>query len=402
MRRACPPALLLLLLVLGSACELTERVVAPGEPTVIVQAVVSRTRPEQYVTVEYSRTGAQGAAFRTAINGAVVTLAYPGSACVPAIDTLRELNELVLPDSVIVRSGRYRTSVPCSHPPGQRLQLRVVTPAGEVVTGTLTVPGAAAYHVGAGGVEAAPFSEMTLDRVTDTLRIALDPLVARAMQVEVRAAEDHETIALYAFFDTLGVSLPGNLVNPFEGDSGEAVFGPGRYYDLTVAAMDSNYYDFVRSFSDPLTGRGFLNHLDGGVGVFGAVEAQQWRLRVTGPQTDPREGRYRLTGSFGGDPVDLELDVYLEPLATSDVWAMYAAFIDGSLAGGTVRRSGQGYFVVDGPDRGLMVFQFTLPDGPGLQFYQFMGFPAPGGAPFEVRFDGAGLGSETLTMERLP
>jgi hypothetical protein len=43
---------------------------------------------------------------------------------------------------------------------------------------------------------------------------------------------------------------------------------------------DTNYYDFVRSRSDPFTGRGFLNHLEGGIGVFGSVEAHTYYLRV--------------------------------------------------------------------------------------------------------------------------
>jgi hypothetical protein len=88
-------------------------------------------------------------------------------------------------------------------------------------------------------------------------------------------------VAVYLFTDTLGVALPGDLVNPFEGgDAGRPVFGVGREYSLTVAVTDTNYYDFVRSRSDPFTGRGFLNHLEGGIGVFGSVAAYRYVLRV--------------------------------------------------------------------------------------------------------------------------
>ena len=47
-----------------------------------------------------------------------------------------------------------------------------------------------------------------------------------------------------------------------------------------VLTVDSNYFDFVRSGSDPITGRGFLNHLEGGIGVFGSVAPYRYTLRV--------------------------------------------------------------------------------------------------------------------------
>src|SRR3990172_13385602 len=52
-----PSLPLLLLLPLLSACELTEVTVAPGHRIVVVQSVISRTEPSQFVIVEYSQTG---------------------------------------------------------------------------------------------------------------------------------------------------------------------------------------------------------------------------------------------------------------------------------------------------------------------------------------------------------
>jgi len=121
---------------------------------------------------------------------------------------------------------------------------------------------------------------LDLDRLRDTIRIGVDPIFARALQVEVRRRDDPDSLKVYLFTDTLGVALPGDLFNPFEGDSGRPVFEVGREYVLAVALADSNYYDFVRSRSDPFTGRGFLNHLDGGIGVFGSVATYRYYLRV--------------------------------------------------------------------------------------------------------------------------
>jgi hypothetical protein len=143
------------------------------------------------------------------------------------------------------------------------------------------VPGARSVSVRLASDSAIAVGQLLeLDRQRDTIRIAIDAVLARAMQVEARWRDDPDEIALYLFTDTLGIALPGNLFNPFEGDSGRPVFEVGQEYSLTVAVTDTNYYDFVRSRSDPFTGRGFLNHLEGGIGVFGSVEARTYYLRV--------------------------------------------------------------------------------------------------------------------------
>ena len=71
-----------------------------------------------------------------------------------------------------------------------------------------------------------------------------------------------------------------------------------------MAALDTNYFDFTRSITNPLTGRGFINHLSGGIGVFGSIAPVTYELRVTAPQTDAREGIYRFTGNVAGSFVD--------------------------------------------------------------------------------------------------
>jgi hypothetical protein len=272
---------LLSLLPFLFACELTEVTIPEGEPIVVVHAVLSARRSDQFVVVERSLTGgATGSAPtsippdepRLPIGGATVTLAHEGpSACAGRTDTLRQ---------TAAGSGIYRTSF-CPLEPEDVVRLRVATPEGEVVTGSTTIPGARAVSVRLATDSARSEGQvLQLDRQRDTIRIGVDAILARALQVEVRWREEPDSLVFYLPTDTLGVAIPADLFNPFAGDSGKPVFEVGREYALGVAVTDSNYYDFVRSRSDPFTGRGFLNRLDGGIGVFGSVATYRYYLRV--------------------------------------------------------------------------------------------------------------------------
>jgi len=249
---------------------------------VIVQSVLSARRSDQFVVVERSLIGQQTEGYaredippgepRDPIGGATVVLTHEGpSACAAPVDTLTAASPT---------SGVYRTFGFCPLAPGDRVRLRVVTPAGDVVTGSTVIPGARDVSV---RVNAVPMSEAQtadLDRTRDTVRIAVDPILARALQVEIRWRNEPDSLVFYVPTDTLGLAIPADLYNPFAGDSGQYVFEVGREYALGVSVTDTNYYDFVRSRSDPFTGRGFINRLEGGVGVFGSVATYVYYLRV--------------------------------------------------------------------------------------------------------------------------
>lgn len=394
----------LVLLLAAAGCQLTEKTVAPGESVVVAQSIISRTRPEQWVLLEYSLAGdvprgptgsfAPPQSPRLPISGASITVERHGFAPLDgSVDTLTEA-PIVTPGAVA--SGVYTWQPAIAYQPGEHLQLRIQTPAGEVVSGSTVVPGASAYHIRVGGTEAAhAFQELPLDRLADTLHVGIDPAPGRAMQVEVRNADNQDDLSVFAFTDSLGIAFAGNLINPFEGDSGTVVFRAGREYLLTVALTDTNYYDFVRTRSDPLTGRGFLNHLEGGLGVFGAVEAQSWVLHVTAPQTDAREGQYRLSGSRGGQPVDLVFDLFLDDLASNSSQDAFSAFVSGALDGGAVQRSADGYFFT--LDQGAMVLGFNVPADSGSRHYDLHGYPGADGVPFPVEFGNA-ISLDTLMM----
>jgi hypothetical protein len=288
--------------LLIAACELTETTVPLGEPRVIVQAVYSRGANRQFVVVEESRTGErpgppgepdsippQSPSLPSV--GALVTLAYSaGSPCGGAVDTLPPLDD---------SPGVYQAEGLCITDPGDTVLLRVITADGRVVNGSTVVPGASRVAVSTGSDTAAfPGDLLVLNRDRDTLRIELEAVAGRAMQVEVRRYKfegtDPGKLVFYLVTDSLGLAVPGDLVNPFEGDDGEPIFLPGDAYDVAVAVTDSNYYDFVRSRSDPFTGRGFINRLEGGIGVFGSVEVYYYDLMVSeGPLSVRRSALLR-------------------------------------------------------------------------------------------------------------
>lgn len=373
---------------LVAACELAEVTVAPGKRVVVVQSVISRAAQVQFVVVEYSQTGESpsgfdgrvlGSAVRSPISGATVTISHRGPGlCAGHVDTLLERAPW---DSTLNSAGVYWAPI-CPPEPGEVLDLKVQTPAGEVVTGSTTVPGAAGRRTSAGRWVPGAAS-WVFDRRRDTLEIHVSPRFGVALQIEARLEADRSRLAFFALADTMDLRLPGNVVNPFEGDQGATVFRAGRSYVLAVALADRNYYDFVRSRSDPFTGRGFINHLNGGIGVFGSVETEREILRVVAPQSDPREGRYRLTGTLDGVSVDLVLDLYLDELEPGG----FSAFATGQWREGFIATDGDGTLGPGGAPSS-MSFHFSVPwPGDSLgraSSYSLRGERASAGAAFPM------------------
>ncbi len=193
----------------------------------------------------------------------------------------------------------------------------------------------------------------------------------------------------------------GNLINPFAGDSGETVFRAGRAYLLSVSVTDSNYYDFIRSRSDPFTGRGFINHLEGGVGVFGSVETRTYVLRVVADVDDPREGVYRLQGRAGGADIDVTLELYLDDLQPG----VFSAFVRGDWIGSEVRRSADGLF--GDPDRAAgnddaFTAEFRTRARLGVMaVFVMRGVRSARGTPFDVSLVGTDIQREVILTATL-
>jgi hypothetical protein len=352
----------LLLLACAGGCKLTEVVNAPpGDPVIVVQGVLNTAVLRQTVLVQQSASGDT----TTGISGASVLLTDldPRGCATPAVQLVE------------TTPGVYRSADFCPLAPGDRLTLSVHTQDGHIVTGATRVPGVGSIVVRAGSTTAhLPPAALAIDRTRDSLFFTVGLVDARALQIEAVRTTAGEDPTLSFTTDTTSVSVAGNLVDL--SGSGRSIFRAGAYYEVTAAAMDTNYFDFVRSFTNPLTGRGFINHLSGAVGVFGSVAPLTYELRVTAPRSDPREGVYHLTGHVSGMPVDVTWDVYGDPIATS-----FRAFVDGQWTAGPVHTSANGSYV--GTTFSGTMFGATDTDTPNPTFFLAGTRPAQG-TPFPV------------------
>ena len=333
--------------VLISGCDLKEVVVPVGEPTVVVQAVMRPDLNQQFVVLERSFTGAvdpedfeigdipTGGFPRTPIEGALVQVSNLDLANDPCGSTVDFPNE---PEGsgLFTLPGVYWAPPSCpTMRPGDRLMLRVETPDGEVVTGTTEVPGmdGASMVVGSESVVFDNGDTTEFNRDRDTLRVTVQASVGRLLQVEVLRTGDLDGFfgedlddGVKILADTTAVALPGDLIDLFEPGTGDDVFRGGRRYVITVALTDLNFFDFTRSRSSQFTGRGFINRLTGGIGVFGSLVARSTTILTTADFDDPREGVYRLTGRLQGVSIDATLTVYLARSVDS---TEFSAFLDG-------------------------------------------------------------------------
>lgn len=308
-----------------TACELPQQPVPPPDPVLVVHAVLNTASDTQFVVVEGSNTGDTASIYNFGLVpavpamrpvwGAEVILEHltPPAGCVSAIVRLSEQTLVDNRGDSVSRTGVYATDALCALRPGDRIGL-IVRGLGHEVTGETTMP-----RVGSVAVGLLPRTQggdtLLVQRERDSVWIALGDMSGAAVQYEVFRA-NQKTLRYpvdypYSFVsDTAGAVIPGNLVLPFEGDDGVDLLQPGRYYVLTVAATDRNYFDFARSEGDLFTGRGFINHLDGGIGVFGSVDPATRILKIVAERRTPEEGRYRITGALTDGPVDATLELY--------------------------------------------------------------------------------------------
>jgi len=364
-------------LVLAFGCKLTEVTQAPpGTPAIVVQSVLNTAESLQAVLVQQSQEGDT----TIGVSGATVQLTDldPRGCPTPTV----VLKEVPLAPGIV--PGTYQGSF-CPLAAGDRITLKVTTPTAQAVTGETTIPGITAPLIQAGSTSVTfPPASLTLDRTSDSLSVTAQLVRARALFVEAVRTTAGEDPSVQIATDTTTVRLPGDLIDPT--DDGRVIFRAGAYYALTAAGMDTNYYDFFRSSTNPLTGRGFINHLNGAVGVFGSVAPLTYVLRVAAPQTDPREGMYHLTGRVAGTAVDVTWDVYREPLVSGATFSQgdaFCAFVDGQWVGvsGPIHTSANGSF----PDSTWVgrMFGPTHTDAANPT-YVLTGIRAAKGVPFKL------------------
>ena len=254
------------------ACQFDEKTVAIQPSQVVVHAVLDPGSGVQQVLVERTLTGAvdvrDGERFDPEdpinsgggipIGDCVVTVTGPDGVLIgeESIAPTRPFNYHT--GRYILRLPTQTAGSPVTLRMGARYFLRVVTPEGSVVTGTTVLP----IAFGAPDPRLDAFN-----RDRDSLRLVWAD-AAGARSFLVRAESPFGPFLL--FTDSNSVTLHGDLRNYFA-SSLERVFIPGFRQRVTVAAVDTNYFDYYRTRNDPFTGAGIINRLQGGIGVFGAA-----------------------------------------------------------------------------------------------------------------------------------
>ena len=260
-------------LLVAAACTFDEKAVAVQPPQVVVHAVLDPGTQEQEVLVERTLSGAVNvrddmrfdsddpinSGGGIPISGAEVTITGPDG-------PIRAVEALVPGRPSSYATGRYIATLGLGPVPGApplrrgvRYELRVSTPDGALVTGSSVVPD---FPPAGASVRLDVFN-----RDRDSLRVTWRS-VRGARSFLVRAETPFGAFLL--FTDSTHITLKGDLRNYFA-TSLERVFIPGFRQRVTVAAVDSNFFDYYRSRNDPFTGSGIINNLDGGIGLFGAA-----------------------------------------------------------------------------------------------------------------------------------
>ena len=357
-----------------AGCDLKDVIVPEGDPVVIVHAVIRPDLPtefegRQFVVVERSLTGlvnpdtaskSSDGRFHRADS---LTIPYGGYPSVPVEGAAVYVSNLDLQDDPCGSQvqfledpagptkqsakgpGIYWSPQGCpTMRVGDRLALTVETTEGEVVTGQTLVPGmdGAYMLVSNDSISFGTDQTTSFNRDRDTLEIGIEPVAGRLLQFEVRRFGDLTDFGTKIYIDTTSFRLPAHVVNTFVIGDEDDVFRAGRNYVVSVALTDQNYFDFSRSRNNTFTGRGFINRLSGGIGLFGSLVALSTTAQAVGDIDDPREGVYSLQGSYL-DSVDvgIEMELYLALDADS---TDFSAFAEGDWLFGEYNRSIDGYF----------------------------------------------------------
>jgi hypothetical protein len=320
-RRAAPAVLAALCLAIP-ACQFDKvAVAAPRREQLVVHAVLNPRAGEVVILVERLLSGrvpvdrkapfdpgdpvASGAG--DPVTGATVVLyAESGDSAYALENATPPVAGAVRADGVyhIGNGPEVQPTLSNPNPPdiripigrGARYRLRVTTADGfTTVTGVTTVPDA---------LPANPDPAIVFNRDQDTLALQWTggPATRRyAVRVDTPYG------LFFLFTDSTSVHLRGTLQNLFA-EGFPRAFQPGFDETVSVAAVDGNFFDYYRSRNSPFTGSGLINHLTGGIGLFGSYVPLRTRpLAVTGTRTQPVEGRY--TSTAPGAPV---LDIWVE------------------------------------------------------------------------------------------
>jgi hypothetical protein len=335
----------------AGACDIGTVDIPKTTPTVVVHAVLNPSAPNQVVLLERTLTGSVTIP-DTMFDASDPIVSAGGiaisNATVEIIDPTGSVTTGVEDKSVPANNGKgagvYRVPISgTSLVLGGRYQLHIRTPDGQDVTAFTRVPNPSSRF---------PSANLTrvFNRDHDVLATGWSAApLTRAYAVRIESPFG----PFFLFTDSLSFQTNGQLRNLFAGDLPH-VFIPGFQQGIIVAAVDSNFYDYYRTNNDPFTGSGIISRVNGGLGMFGAlVIIQSGILTVTADQTQPIEGRFRLTPTSIDPTTPTQFTLYVEsPPAKADG----PAAISGRYVLGTSTTRGGGIIgQLRGPDVSLVI-----------------------------------------------
>jgi hypothetical protein len=295
-----------------AGCELDEVTIPRTEPRLSMHGVLSPSASTQVVLLERTRNGSVfliGPPFDLT-DPVVSDKGIAESAATVRLTTPTGQNVFAIEEPILRGDGKgagiYRFPMR-----GDALQrggtyrLTVRTIGGVELTAETVVPTGDAALVA---------EQRDFDRARDTVVIDWPASIgARSYFVRIETPFGPRSF----FTDSTRIRLTGDLRNT-DVNVLPRVFIPGFPQAVTVSAVDSNYYDWYRTHNDALSGRGLVNRVHGGFGLFGSlVRLRFHEFRVIAPQTEPAAGVFR----FDGPPEQrattpyLSLELYVESSA---------------------------------------------------------------------------------------
>jgi hypothetical protein len=327
-----------------AGCALEKITIPQGQRVLVVQGVLTLdpAAPQQTIVVEWSLTGTVEVPDQDSVRGVLPPVPVTG-----AIVRVTRDDSLSVSFAESDTAGIYTLDAAAAAPflqAGRVYRLLVRTPEGVEARGRMRMPG---FPI----VSGVPPEGSSFNRDRDTLRVEwAGGGSTKGVFVQVRPRDIERRLTLFFFTDSARFRIAGNMPLPFAGDEHPpVVWVKGTRQTFTVAAVDTNLFDFARSGNNPFTGAGFLNRIEGALGVFGGVAPVNRTFEVVGDSGHVLEGRYRLDGSLAtGDTIIGELRLFVTrdgpaPLLVATLvdnpagWLLPRAEGAGRVSSGTLR-----------------------------------------------------------------
>ena len=168
---------------------------------------------------------------------------------------------------------------------GGTYSLDILTPTGERLSSTTTIPVA--------GARPDTGLSRTFNWKTDTYVFSWQPAEGFGRYV-VQIQTPYGPFQ--AFSDVESLAVNGTLRN-FQHERFPRVFVPGFKQPFLASAVDLPYYNYYRSENNIFTGQGLVSNITGGVGLFGSYHQIRYQdIDVVAPFDEPADGEWRRLG----------------------------------------------------------------------------------------------------------